>query len=326
MEDMQLTETSFSGHESFPLRYAWLKKGYDHLVGDPEFFGREDAMVALGVGKNMVRSIRHWGLVLRMWEDEGSSRGRRLVPTELGRALLSDGGWDPFLEDEGTIWWLHHLAATNPSGATGFAWAFARPRGFGELRKDGLVAELASFEERREVRRTSVATIKRDVDVLARSYTSLAKAAAHEDVLECPFVQLGLMSHGSERGSFSLLRGSRPTLPLWAFEASLCDYVLGEFSGLSVSARPGHASARRLSSVGLDDLCYAPGAPGRVFALTERALLDRVVGLSESDPESYAFDDTAGVRQVLLLSPAKRPSDVIASHFGAPSVIAIPRD
>jgi hypothetical protein len=53
---------SFSGHETFALRAAWLKKGIDGLERYPDIFSREDALVELGVGKNMVRSIRHWCL------------------------------------------------------------------------------------------------------------------------------------------------------------------------------------------------------------------------------------------------------------------------
>ena len=49
----------FSGHESFPCKSMWLKKGYDYLV-DRNRFTDPDAVVKLGVGKNMVQSIRFW--------------------------------------------------------------------------------------------------------------------------------------------------------------------------------------------------------------------------------------------------------------------------
>lgn len=49
----------FSGHESFPCKSMWLKKGYDYLV-DHNKFTDPDAVVKLGVGKNMVQSIRFW--------------------------------------------------------------------------------------------------------------------------------------------------------------------------------------------------------------------------------------------------------------------------
>jgi hypothetical protein len=46
---------SFSGHETFPFRYPWLKKGYDAVRADRNVFQRDDAITTLGVGKNMVQ-------------------------------------------------------------------------------------------------------------------------------------------------------------------------------------------------------------------------------------------------------------------------------
>ena len=49
----------FSGHESFSCRYAWLPKAVESLKRDPLLFGDVDeAMVRLGLGKNMVKSLR----------------------------------------------------------------------------------------------------------------------------------------------------------------------------------------------------------------------------------------------------------------------------
>jgi hypothetical protein len=66
---------SFSGHETFVFRYTWLKKAVDAVSFDPRIFGQDDAIVTLGVGKNMVRSIRHWGLATGTLEEEPKSRG-----------------------------------------------------------------------------------------------------------------------------------------------------------------------------------------------------------------------------------------------------------
>ncbi|MBC8136407.1 MAG: DUF4007 family protein [Fibrella sp.] len=53
---------AFSGHQTFVFRYPWLKKGVDALTRDPAVFRSPDAIVRLGVGKNMVDAIRHWTL------------------------------------------------------------------------------------------------------------------------------------------------------------------------------------------------------------------------------------------------------------------------
>src|SRR5215210_4578418 len=91
---------SFSGHETFPFRYPWLKKGFDAAREDGGVFLRDDATTTLGVGKNMVRSIRHWCLAAGVLE-EGGEGGLR--PTELGTLLLADDGLDPYLEDPATL-------------------------------------------------------------------------------------------------------------------------------------------------------------------------------------------------------------------------------
>lgn len=88
----------FSGHETFPCRNLWLKKGYDFaLEGD---FNEPNAVVSLGVGKNMVSSIRYWLKVTGMTKED--------KPTNMARFLFEDGGWDPYCEDELTLWLLHY--------------------------------------------------------------------------------------------------------------------------------------------------------------------------------------------------------------------------
>ena len=45
---------TFSGHETFPFRYTWLKKAVDAVNDDSSIFTQESALSTLGVGKNMV--------------------------------------------------------------------------------------------------------------------------------------------------------------------------------------------------------------------------------------------------------------------------------
>ena len=87
-ESKRMAKFSFSGHEKFHCRQFWLKKGYDFLCAGRRFTD-EDAVVALGVGKNMVNSIRFWlkafGLV-----DE------REQPNEFARFIFGEQGCDPY--------------------------------------------------------------------------------------------------------------------------------------------------------------------------------------------------------------------------------------
>lgn len=54
----------YSGHESFVCRYGWLRKLYDAVKMNPKIFADdaiEAAIVKLGIGRNMVKSIAFWG-------------------------------------------------------------------------------------------------------------------------------------------------------------------------------------------------------------------------------------------------------------------------
>ena len=50
---------TFSGHESFFCKSLWLKKGFD-AVSEGVNFNSPNAVAELGVGKNMVSSIKYW--------------------------------------------------------------------------------------------------------------------------------------------------------------------------------------------------------------------------------------------------------------------------
>ena len=78
-----------SGHETFPFRYTWLPKAVRNLTSNPKLFSDEDeAMVVLGVGKNMVRSIRFWAQAAGVSKSLGKTGTHNL--TEFGLALLGE--------------------------------------------------------------------------------------------------------------------------------------------------------------------------------------------------------------------------------------------
>ena len=105
----------FSGHESFACRYAWLPKAFRAIVQDPTAFQDvEQAMVRLGVGKNMVRSIRFWVEVMGVAAPRAE---KTLAPTGFGQAIFAEEGFDPFLEDVRTLWLVVYLlVADNAAG------------------------------------------------------------------------------------------------------------------------------------------------------------------------------------------------------------------
>ena len=165
---------SFSGHQTFPFRYTWLKKGVDAVAADPAIFLSKDASVTLGVGKNMVTSIRHWCRVSGLIEEDKGTRDRRgqFATTPLGEAIFDDkGGCDPYLDDPATLWLIHYQIATNTDQATAWYWAFNILRG-NQFTPSIFKREVYKWarEQKPSMRDVSDNTLHRDVNCFIRTY------------------------------------------------------------------------------------------------------------------------------------------------------------
>src|SRR5438067_3621407 len=160
---------SFSGHETFPFRYPWLKKGFDAVVADGGVFLREDAITTLGVGKNMVRAIRHWCLTAGVLEESPTERGGALRASDFGTLLLGDAGLDPYLEDPATLWVLHWQIASNRARATTWFWTFSH---FNEpeFTREALASALCKWTQTLPGKLVAESSVKRDVEVFLRTY------------------------------------------------------------------------------------------------------------------------------------------------------------
>ena len=301
---------SFSGHESFPFRHGWLKKGFDALVREPGFFSRDDALVELGVGKNMVRSVRHWLLVLGLAETASDSNGLR--PTPLGTQLLADDGWDPYLEDDGTLWLLHWHLATSRDNATTWWWSFHRPQTV-TFRREQLVDELLSAVEAQRWRATRN-TLKRDVDCFVRTYLAVASGrSTPEDAYAAPLTALGLIQPTLDREEYILSHGWQPSLPDGMFVWGLARFIesLPAVSGTS-------------RTVSLAQMLFDEGSPGRVFRLGEEALVDRLSRVGSMTAAAWEYDETAGLQQ-LLVRQALSSAERLREYFHPQTVLTVVR-
>ncbi len=294
------TKYVFSGHETFPFRYTWLPKGVGKLLEDPKLFTQDDALVTLGVGKNMVRAIRHWctaaGVIERV-----DTRGHTEV-SDLGRSLFADDGWDPFLEDPGTLWLLHWRLVSRPSPASTWHLAFTRWNA-DRFARDELVDWLLGFAERVSGARPTPASLRRDVDVFIRTYVpaQAKRERPLEDTFDCPLVELGLLEE-VERGLYRFTRGAKPTLPDGIFVSALIDYWL--------------LKAPNERTLSFESILHGPGSPGGAFKLSENALVERLEQLPGWT--GLTFDDTAGMRSVLRMDARAEfdPLGALAEYYG----------
>ena len=166
------TPLTFSGHETFALRSTWLKKAFDLLIETPDLFFQENAFVRLGVGKNMAQSIRYWGRVCGIFE-RAPDESRHGI-TDLGRKLLSDDGWDPFLTTPTAGWLLHWNIASRPEAAFTWYYTFNLLKG-GEFTIDGLAQQIRGYIRVHNLREPSDVTLKRDIACMLDCYRQPGK-------------------------------------------------------------------------------------------------------------------------------------------------------
>jgi hypothetical protein len=273
---------SFSGHETFPFRYPWLKKGFDAVQDDPRVFTRDDATTTLGVGKNMVRSIRHWCLAAGILAE---NRDAGMQPTELGKLLLADKGLDPYLEDPATLWVLHWQIASNRARATTWFWAFSyfhEP----EFTREALTSSLFKWTQTLLGKQVAESSVKRDVEVFLRTYvpSRSSRGDITEDTLDCPLTELNLITQPGEGRAFRFQRGAQRGLP---------DGIL-----LFALLRFWETFAPATQTLALHNLARQPGSPGRLFKIDESSLAERLECIEQQTKGKLSYGETAGLRQL----------------------------
>lgn len=296
LSNIQL-KLGFSGHETFPFRYGWLRKAVIGAEVNPNYFGQPMALVLLGVGKNMVQSIRHWGTATGMLEDLG--RGA-VKPSRIGQRLLNE--WDPYLEETGSLWLVHWLLVNNPVKAAAWHHAFYQyPRR--DFTKVEMVQHLSDWAARHDAK-NKLSTIERDVDCLLRTYLpgrSSRKGVAEES-FDCPLAELRLLQILEDGERFSFAFGIKRSLPDAIFAYALLEFL--------------EAARGEQQTVVLHEALYAPGSPGQAFKLSENALIEGIEAVEELTKGAVQMDDTAGLKQIYLRRPVDKMALLAAFYEG----------
>lgn len=288
-------KVTFGRHETFSLRYSWLTKGVQEFTNDAGIFTSDEATVKLGVGKNMVNSIRYWMLATQILSQ--SKEGYSLTP--VGEAIFGEKGFDIYLEDEATIWLIHWLLASNPTMATSWYWYFNyfhKP----EFSNKDVLDNLHNFAKQQIVSKFSVGTLKKDVDILLRMYSQskLNSRLAIEESLDSPLSLLNLISHFPDSKSYYSIPEDRNKIPLGIIGFA----VMSIFQQIKIPAIP------------IENLMYMKGnqpALGAIFRMTESAFIAKLEQLTRYIPNLLDIREDAGIHQLHLLIDAKDCDPII---------------
>ena len=189
-------------HGSFSIREGWFEKAIDSIKdNDKSVFGKENGVATLGIGANMVTSLRYWLIASEVIMEKNS------MFTEFGKLLVE---YDPYLDSDFSWWMIHQHLASNFKGAPIFNIVFNRFN-IKNFTKETMNQFVLNYMQENGIDMSNSSQVDADTTVLLKTYIK-ERVNNPEDNLNSPLGKLGLLKKNSE-GLFNFTQPSYEVLP-----------------------------------------------------------------------------------------------------------------
>lgn len=268
---MSITKYAFSGHESFTCKTLWLKKGFD-FIAQANNFNAPEAVIHLGVGKNMVASIRYWMKAFCMTKaDQLTEIASYLLDTETGK--------DPYIEDLGTLWLLHFLLVSSGE-ATLYNLLFTQlqreRKQFDKQNIVNLVKRMMTEDSKQT--QFNENTVKKDIGVLLQNYVLPQRGKSLDDY-SALLIDLDLI-HTSDQKTYLFNTEGKRQIPHLIFLYAIC-----RLKGADMT-------------VGYDMLQDI----GLMFCMNDMEVIEMCKMIEAHYPNRVRYTDTAGIKQLQFMN------------------------
>lgn len=266
----------YSQHQSFYLRDRWLSKAIKNIDTNNSFFYEKDAFEKVGLGKNMVQSLKHWIIATNLFEVKDGNKAHQI--TSLGRFVKEN---DISIKYINTAGLLHYSLATNFNVSTAWYWFFNI---YSEtvFTRDELLIELRNWVQNNEKRVIAENSLKRDIDCLIKLYTTGGSNSDPEEVILSPLYKLHLLE---ERNGTIYKRE-----PIFNKDnLLLVGYTLLKYK-----------ENYKTSSISLDDMVHKEELIGKVFNLKRSTIVSLISEWTEHPEYPATFTRTNNLDMVRL--------------------------
>lgn len=219
----------FRAHETFFIRKGWLSKGMKNVVRDPAVFMgiNENPMDVLGIGANMVKSLRYWMQAVGLTSEPSAGRKEQLL-TEFGQIIYDN---DAYIEEMGSLWLLHYQLAKNANEATAWYFFFNEFK-LTEFTRDDFITHIRNYI-RINNEDVSERSLEDDYNCIINTYVPRIKSNPEkvqpESNIDCPLGELGLIDIASKKDKkYKKRTPSKDTLPPLVLLAVIIDQADGE--------------------------------------------------------------------------------------------------
>lgn len=274
---------TFSGHESFTCKTLWLKKCYDFIKQNYDF-NAPDAVVQLGVGKNMVASIRYWMRAFGLIQNDELQWIADYI-------FDSSHGKDPFIEDLGTLWLLHFLLVSTGE-ATLYNLLFTQlqkeRKVFDRQHVLNFVKRLMTEDNKQNLYNEN--TVKKDIGTLLLNYVMPQKSKALDDYSSL-LIDLDLIRLDADGKSYIFNIEGKRQIPWQIFL----------YAVLSMKGNDNTVSYDLLQEIGL------------TFCMSDMEVIDMCKIIETHQADDVRYSDTAGIRQLQFINEVS--SEIVLNEY-----------
>ncbi len=247
----------FRGHETFYIRKGWLSKGMKNIILKPELFvdKKENPMDILGLGSNMVKSLRYWLQAVGLTEEVIRNKKKVQILTELGKRVWEN---DQYIEELGTLELLQYKLTCNKDQATSWYYFFNDFK-LSEFTKEDFTTAISGYASM-VGESAALRSYDDDFNAIINTYLPRYKTGKKfdpENNIDSPFGELGLIDIADRsKKTYKKAIPSADSLNAWVVLAVIMDQANGS------------------KEVSLNDLLEGENNIGRVFNLDSIAMLN----------------------------------------------------
>lgn len=294
----------FKAHQSFFIRKGWLGKGLRKVAENEYIFierNGEEAMDKLGLGSNMVKSLRYWMQACEL-ATEPTHGKRHQSLTQVGKLILER---DPHLEETGTLWAVHVNLVSQAELATSW-FVFFNEFAMRTFTAGDFVETVRKYVAGQSDKEYSAKSFEDDFSCILQTYVPYemlkGKPSSPENLIDCPLGDLGLIE--VDNRTRKTYRKCSPTLS--ALPREMVAYtILRMLQRSSVEAAG--------AEVAIDGLLHDRLSPGKLMNLDSQGLLQKLYELEDAGFARVVR--TAGLDVIRICDAPGSPEDQLRSYY-----------
>lgn len=257
-------------HESFSIREGWIAKGIKNVKEYGNVFALQNATDILGIGTNMVKSLKYWMTATKLIEE----KNRKIMLSDFG-SIINE--YDPYLEDIFSWWLIHINMITNIDDAYIYNLFFNKcniktftKRELYEKLYALLINEKLTFNEN---------ILQDEVNMIIKTYTIDEKIDNPENNFICPLSELNLLKK-VDRDTYEKNRPEIRNLPFWVVYYIIC-LLLDDRDNISI-----------------DELLKEENSPAKLLNMDKNLINEYLDEMKKND--LIIINRTAGLNMVYL--------------------------